>query len=410
MEHVDRDCRGCGEHGLLEVLHFGTMPVADKLISKEKLSHPELNAPLDLLFCPNCSLVQIGENVAPELLYCDEYPYFTSVVSTLVDHFVKSANQLMASRKLDENSLVMEVASNDGYMLKAFVEHNIPVLGIDPAKEAAQVAQDAGVPTLCDFFTRDLALKLREEGRLADVVLANNVLNLAPDLDGFFDGLQMVLKDDGIAVVEVPYVVDLVEKCAFDNVFHQNISYFSVTALEQLCQKHELYLNDVERIQTFGGSLRLFIGKHEGKTASLLDLLENERNTGVDKSEYYENFATHVAKNKEALVDMLWSLKKAGNKIAVFGAAGGMATTLLTYVGIDKKLVDFAVDSNTFKQGKFMSGNHVPISSPTRLLKDMPEYVILLAWNYADEILKDHQEYRRRGGKFIVPIPYPTVV
>lgn len=209
--------------------------------------------------------------MSPEVLYCEDYPYFSSVSTTLVQHFTKSARHLISSRKLGANSLVLEIASNDGDMLRTFVDNNIPVLGVDPAKEAAQIAEEAGVPTLCTFFTRDLAMQLQAENRLADVVFANNVLNIAPDLHGFFNGVQMVLQDNDIAVVEVPYVVDLVDKCAFDMIFHQNVYYFSAMAVEQLCRKHSLYLNDVERIKTFGGSLRLFISKHESPHPRTID-------------------------------------------------------------------------------------------------------------------------------------------
>ncbi|MGD2048708.1 MAG: methyltransferase domain-containing protein, partial [Chloroflexota bacterium] len=256
-------CRSCGSKNLETILAFGNTPLADRLLTEEQLDDPELIAPLTLVFCSDCTLAQIRETVDPEVLFYAEYPYFSSVSASLMAHFRESALEIMADRVLNEDSFVVEAASNDGYMLKNFAEKDIPVLGIDPAQAPAQAALKAGIPTMCTFFGRDLAQQLRREGRAADVFLANNVLAHVPDLNGFVAGIRTILKDSGLAVIEVPYVVDLVDHCEFDTIYHQHLCYFSVTALDRLFRRHTLYLNDVHRVAIHGGSLRLFVEPRE---------------------------------------------------------------------------------------------------------------------------------------------------
>ncbi len=402
-------CRSCGRQGLDPVLDLGLMPLADGLLIESQLAQQEPRYPLEVAFCPDCKMVQIIETVPASELFDASYLYFSSFSETWLEHSRDNAMELIDRCRLDSGSLVVELASNDGYLLKNFVDKGIPVLGIDPAPGPAEAAQKAGVPTLREFFTIDLAKKLAQEGKSADVMIANNVLAHVTDTNGFVAGLACLLKDDGTISVEVPYVRDLIDHGQFDTIYHEHLCFFSLSSADALFRRHGLYINDVRRLPMHGGSLRLYVQAKENVSPSVTHLIDQEQRDGVTEHSYYQGFAQRVQKFRKQMFDMIRQLKADGKRVTAYGAAA-KGTIMLNYVGLDHRMVDYVVDQNVHKQGRYVPGARLCVHAPSRLLSDRPDYVIILPWNLRDEIIAQQAEYRAGGGQFIVPIPEPTIV
>jgi SAM-dependent methyltransferase len=392
-------------------MSFGEMPLANALLRETDLDRPEARFPLELVFCESCALLQITESVDPALLF-GEYAYFSSYSTTMLEHAAELVARLIRERGLDGGSLALEIASNDGYLLRRYVDAGVPVLGIDPARNVVTAAAQRGVETMCAFFDGDLARKLAAGGVRSSVLHANNVLAHVPDVNGVVAGIADVLAPAGVAVVETPYVRDLVERTEFDTVYHEHLFYYSLTALDRLFERNRLRIVDVERLDIHGGSLRVFAVRadsQENALPSVRALLDEEERLGIPESGYFEDFAARVEELRGELWEMLRDLKTQEHRLAAYGAAAKGAT-LLNSFGIGPDVLDFVADRSEHKQGLYMPGVRLPVAAPARLLEEMPDEVLLLAWNFAGEILEQQAEYRRRGGRFIVPIPRPQIV
>jgi SAM-dependent methyltransferase len=407
---IATSCRGCDAEGLEIILSLGEMPLANALPTLERLNEREARYPLDVAFCARCGLVQLTASVPPEALFT-EYPYFSSYSDAVVDNARRLVRRMIEERRLGPTNLAIEIASNDGYLLQHYARADVRVLGIDPAANIAPAAEARGVPTLCAFFGEELADDLRTAGYRADVLHAHNVLAHVPRLDDVLRGIARILADDGVAVIETPYVGDLVEALEFDTIYHEHLFYYSLTSLDAALRRNGLHAVDAERIPLHGGSLRVLVARGDAGAHSpaVDDLLASEARAGMASAAYYRGFAGRVATLCGELRDLLAGLKSRGSSIAAYGAAAKGAT-LLNAAELPDGTLEFVADRSPHKQGRYMPGVHLPIVAPDRLLEAMPEFLLLLAWNHAEEIVGQQAEYERRGGRFIVPVPVPHVM
>lgn len=403
-------CRSCGHAPLRLILDLGNQPLANNLLTPADLGRPEPRFPLRLAVCEACWLLQITEVVPPVSLF-SEYLYFSSFSDAMLRHAAEAVGQHRRDFDLGPRSLVIEVASNDGYLLRNFVAAGIPCLGIEPARNIAEVARHKGIETMDRFFGRALAEELATVGRKADLILGNNVFAHAPDTNDFVGGLAALLKPEGRVALEFPYACDFVEHVEFDTVYHEHVFYFTLTALQPLFARHGLEFIAVCRLPIHGGSVRLYAA-HRGRhrvDSSVGRLLAEEQAKGVSSFQYYQHFAERACGIRDDLCRLLGELKAAGKSIAAYGASA-KGSTLLNFCGLGAETLDFVADRSTAKQGRLTPGTHLPIVPAETLAARRPDYALLLTWNFADEILAQQSDYRSAGGKFILPIPEVRIV
>jgi SAM-dependent methyltransferase len=409
--HHQAPCRFCGTPLEHTVVDLGMSPLCESFLSAEQLNHMEPFYPLHVYVCSNCFLVQLQEYVSPDNIFT-EYAYFSSYADSWLKH-AKAYTDLMVERfKFNEQSQVIELASNDGYLLQYFLEKKIPSLGVEPAANIAKVAIDKGVPTINEFFGRDCAQRLVQQGKQADLIVANNVLAHVPDLNDFVAGMKLLLKPQGVATGEFQHLMKLMAANQFDTIYHEHFCYHSLITIEKIFAAHGLTLFDVEELPTHGGSLRIY-ARHtedESKPVSdrLIELRNRETQDGFATLERYTNFDEQVRETKRKLLDFLIKVKREGKTVVGYGAPG-KGNTLLNYCGIRMDFLDYTVDRNPYKHGKFLPGTHIPIFPPDKIQETKPDYVLILPWNFKDEIMSQMSGIRDWGGQFVVPIPEVTV-
>jgi len=404
-------CRFCGAPLELTVIDLGMSPLCESFLPAERLEEMEPFYPLHVRACTECWLVQLPAFVAPDEIFT-EYAYFSAYSTAWVEHAREYVEMIRGRLGLGEGDLVVELASNDGYLLQHFVGTGVPILGIDPAANVAEAAEERGVPTLVAFFGRETAQTLVAEGKRAGLVLGNNVLAQVPDLNDFVSGVKILLRNDGTATFEFPHVMRLLDGLQYDTIYHEHFSYFSLGTIREVFEAHGLEVYDVEELWTHGGSLRVY-AQHAGGPHSVGDavaeLLEREEEAGLRSAERYARFAADVKESKRALLDLLIELRRDDKQVVGYGAPG-KGNTLLNYCGIRTDLLDYTVDRNPYKHGRFTPGTHIAIHPPERIAETRPDYVVVLPWNLVDEIAAQLSYVAEWGGRLVIPIPSARII
>ncbi|MDO9709714.1 class I SAM-dependent methyltransferase [Paracraurococcus lichenis] len=399
-----RACRCCGGGDLVSVFDMGTMPPSDAL--SPSATEPDPAYPLEVIMCRSCGLAQLRHTVAPEVLFSAAYKYFSSYTQTVVDNAKDAVATAIERVKPAPGALAVELASNDGYLLKHAKAAGLSVLGIDPAPAPVAAAREAGIDTIQAFFSEDLARKLKAEGRQAMLLFGNNVLAHVADTAGFVRGIREILHPEGTASIEVPYLRDLIDHVEFDTIYHEHLCYFSVSALSELFKRQGLHLNDVQRIPIHGGSLRLFIQHKPAPSERMLKLIEEEKELGLDRPESFRAFAAKVEGVGQALRELIDGFRREGKRIAAYGAAA-KGTILLNFFKIGPEELMWVADKNPHKHGLYMPGIKLPIVGVERIEQDRPDCLVILPWNHQAEIMRQQADFAAQGGRFIIPIPHP---
>lgn len=404
-------CRICRSRNLAKAFSFGPTPLANSFLDRKFLHEPEQYFPLDAYLCRRCGLLQLLDVVSPEVLF-KEYVYVSSTSSVFVAHFRDFAEVAFKRFVLTRDSFIIDIGSNDGILLRPFRERGARVLGIEPDRSIALRASRSGVDTHVGFFTPQLANELARRHGRADLVTATNVFAHIDDIHSVARGVKCLLKKGGVFMIEVPYLVDFLEQNLFDTVYHEHLSYFSVSALAEFFKRVGMWIVDVEKVPTHGGSLRVFVKNQRARSAAgnaVRSLLVAEKKLGLQREETYRAYALRVQKNRAKLLTLLTSLKEKGKRIAGYGAPA-KGNTLLNYFSIGSDLLDYIVDDSPYKQGKHTPGKRIPVVPPERLRADPPDYLLILAWNFAEPLMKKNEAFRAKGGKFIIPVPSPRIV